>query len=447
MGDAEVPHVGLTLAAIDGFRARLAEETRGRPGGYVPSDGAPRRAAHEHALLPNAEERACNVCRVVMQGTGRWCKDCGYDECATCFAESERLKTLPPVLLTADVDKLAKQYVTQTRRCAYTSLLDEHDATLVGEANVFVSHAWEMPFDALVAALRDADAALRAQAPGTTPYFWLDVLVNDQFAAPTRSFSWWSTVFRESVRRIGRTVVVLDWEQPLPLVRAWCVWEMFCSVSDGAALELALPSASRAAAKRAFVENFNSVEARLCRIYLQDADAFHGGSGKRSCRSLPGGCPSVALGQSCPNDRELILRAVSEAPGGVEAVTSAVTGALRGWLVRAAREELGEAASGGGGGSDSAAASELHFFLARFLEDCGRPGEAEALMREGLAARRRTCGDDDSRTLLSARDLGALLVARGDTAGTELLARELPRAAPFGPSAPGLLLKAPVRNV
>ena len=107
---------------------------------------------------------------------------------------------------------------------------------LVGEATVFVSHSWAAPLDALVACVREADAALRRPShprhvPGATPYFWVDLVVNDQFAAPSRPFAWWQTVFRESVERIGHTVVALEWENPRPLGRIWCLWEMFCSTT------------------------------------------------------------------------------------------------------------------------------------------------------------------------------------------------------------------------
>ena len=126
-------------------------------------------------------------------------------------------------LTTDAVNKLAMARLTGARRCAYASLLDAGDASLVGEATIFVSHAWAMQFDALVATLRDFDREQRAREPARTPYFWLDLLVNDQFAAPSRPFEWWQTVFRENVRRIGHTIVVLEWERPLPRKRYWLI--------------------------------------------------------------------------------------------------------------------------------------------------------------------------------------------------------------------------------
>ena len=381
---AEIPRVGVTLKAIEGFRARLAE------------------ASHSGAT-----------------------------------------EGLP----TAAVSALAMAQVTSERRCSYAALLDPADASLVGEANVFVSHAWAMPFDALVAALRDTDASLRAREPELgVPYFWLDLLVNDQFLAPEREFAWWQTVFRENVRRIGRTVLVLEWERPLPLVRIWCVWEMFCASqasaeaassagTEGAAaettapraragLELAMPPASRLALETALIANFDSLAAKLCRIDLGSADAFHGGFGPGSCefnvnKDGSVGCPAVAAGSSCPNDRAQILDAIAAAPGGVDGVTKVVIGALRGWMARTAREFLVAIED-----RDERATSDLQLNCARFLKDSGWLNEAELLMRESVEVKRRVLGNNHASTAASVHDLGSLLHSLGDLANAEAMVRE-----------------------
>ena len=397
-------------------------------------------------------------------------------------------------LTTDAVNKFAMAHLMGGLRCAYVSLLDAGNASLVGEATVFVSHAWAMPFDALVAALRESEREQRAREPARTPYFWLDVLVNDQFAAPARPSEWWQTEFRENVRRIGHTLVVLEWERPLPLQRLWCIWEIFCAASavaeaketearaGGAArdpaavpqrallLELALPPASRAAFERALTSYFPSVLAerfdllvsKLCCIDLHDADAFHGGSGVGSCSRIPGGCPAVKAYKPCPNDKAQILGAIERAPGGVDGVTKVVNGALREWMVGSVRKTLAAEPD-----ADKRARIVLQMSLADFMyEHCGRPaeaeallresadawrrtygaeaaitltvigklatvlqgqgklGEAEQLMRETLAAERRTLGDAHFSTLTSISNLGMLLKARGDLDGAENLLRE-----------------------
>ena len=109
---------------------------------------------------------------------------------------------------TEDVDQLAKAHLTSERRCAYVEMLDGNPE-FVGEATVFISHAWKMRFDTLVDCVREADAAIRVPGhprykPGATPYFWIDLLVSDQHSASSRPFTWFEIVFRETVERIGK---------------------------------------------------------------------------------------------------------------------------------------------------------------------------------------------------------------------------------------------------
>ena len=219
-------------------------------------------------------------------------------------------------LRTEEVSALAAERVTAARRCAYVDLLRPDDgAALVGDATDFVSHAWAMPFAALLETLEDVERSERARAPARTPFFWIDLLVNNQHAAVSRSFEWWQTVFLDNVRRIGHTVVVLEWQTPLPLSRVWCIWEMYCSVSgraddcvvdSGAAplFELRFPPSGVASFHALLQRKPEDLWQLLCRVDLKAADAFHGGQ----CRRLSGGCPAVAVGAQCPTTRLESLR-------------------------------------------------------------------------------------------------------------------------------------------
>ena len=342
-------------------------------------------------------------------------------------------------LSTDAANALTKAHLTGARRCTFSDLLGG-DPALVGEATVFVSHSWAAPLDSLIACVREADAALRRPShprhmPGATPYFWVDLVVNNQFAAPSRSFTWWQTVFRENVERIGHTVVALEWQNPRPLGRIWCLWEIFCSTTaaeegggdgdggGGAAaaprpptlLELSLPPASAAAFRRDLEYDFGLLAYKLSRIDLRNADAFHGGS----CRGLPGGCPAIAAGRPCPDDKAQILGAIAAAPGGVDGVTKRVIAGLRGWMVGEAREALAGIAD-----DDERRASELQYNLAFLLEDGGQLGEAEALMREIVEVMRRTLGSEHRNTLASIGSLATILRGQGKLAEAEPLCRE-----------------------
>ena len=47
---------------------------------------------------------------------------------------------------------------------------------------------------------------------------------------------WWFTTFKVAVASIGHTVLVLmPWDDPIPLTRAWCIWEILSTIDDGKA--------------------------------------------------------------------------------------------------------------------------------------------------------------------------------------------------------------------
>ena len=57
--------------------------------------------------------------------------------------------------------------------------------------------------------------------------------------------------FRDAVQQIGRTVLVLfPLAAPIPLTRAWCVWEMYCTLDTGAEMSTSIKEAARRSAVR-----------------------------------------------------------------------------------------------------------------------------------------------------------------------------------------------------
>ena len=329
---------------------------------------------------------------------------------------------------TEDVDQLAKAHLTSERRCAYVEMLDGNPE-FVGEATVFISHAWKMRFDTLVDCVREADAAIRVPGhprykPGATPYFWIDLLVSDQHSASSRPFTWFEIVFRETVERIGHTVVALEWEDHKPLGRAWCLWEMFCATTGPAKsqgggfakggsssprppplLELSFPLDAAASLRRDLEYNIDLMEQKLCRIDLRNVDAFHGGE----CRRLRGGCPKNAVGQVCPDDKGQILKAIEASQIGLGGMTKRIIAALRYSIVGEARVALA-----GIEHNDKRGASLLQFNIAKLLNETGRRGEAEGLLREFVEISRRTRGNEHADTLSGIGQLATILNERGE---------------------------------
>lgn len=96
----------------------------------------------------------------------------------------------------------------RTRRC-------------VSRPTIFISHAWSYQWSVLLGAIR-AFVATEELDPEKT-YFWIDILCVNQHVTDSRPPEWWSSIFKDAVRAIGWTVVVLSpWDNPKPLTRAWC---------------------------------------------------------------------------------------------------------------------------------------------------------------------------------------------------------------------------------
>ena len=248
----------------------------------------------------------------------------------------------------------------------------------VGVATVFVSHAWGYEFLAVVDALEAWESAPAA-------VFWFDIFSNPQHGTSEKPFEWWTGCFRDNIQRIGHTLLVLEWEDPKPLTRAWCVWEMASSV--GKTLEVVMSPKEAMRFEQALVSEFDTLVKKLCAVDVAKAQAFHA------------------------SDRERILAAVKETAG-VSTVNETVAGELRGWMAEVGRAALGRVAM-----ADRANSSMLGA-VANLLSDQGKLSEAEPLYRESLEGRKRVLGPDHPSTLDSLNNLNNLVVeAQDETKG------------------------------
>ena len=67
-------------------------------------------------------------------------------------------------------------------------------------------------------------------------------------ARPPPPPEWWSGAFKQAIASFGHVVAVLDpWDAPVPLTRAWCLWELLCAVEGNTRLEVTLSPAQATA--------------------------------------------------------------------------------------------------------------------------------------------------------------------------------------------------------
>jgi len=132
-------------------------------------------------------------------------------------------------------DRYMKPLTSQSRQ-SYCEMKAESLRTDVAIATVFISHAWKLKFLHVVDTLKSHFHSTQHSA-----IIWFDLFSNNQHAAVDLDFSWWSTTFKSAIAKFGRTVLVLSpWENPIPLSRAWCLYEIFCSINSGAKFEIAM---------------------------------------------------------------------------------------------------------------------------------------------------------------------------------------------------------------
>jgi hypothetical protein len=326
-------------------------------------------------------------------------------------------------LTTAQVVERVIKPLTEASQSSYVQWLgdarDAHGHKLVDTATVFVSHAWLNPF-------RDLAAAIQGKLGGEevvdahAVYLWNDIFVSCQHRTEELPQAWWTDAFSHAIRAVGRTLLVLQpWNDPVPLKRAWCLWEIYSTLDENAAgaagaagtagapppalkrsaamraprrsslrmlppsrsfsatsspdaggarsalawrgLDIALSPDQSASFSDALVSAVDDVVAAMARIDARNAEAFKA------------------------EDEALIKGAVAASPGGFEHVNSAVHGVLNEWVIRSGAAALALARDADAAdvaacdGAPSARTLRLYHSLSRLLRAAGEAERARAL--------------------------------------------------------------------
>eukprot|EP00049_Salpingoeca_infusionum_P023865 m.14233 g.14233 ORF g.14233 m.14233 type:complete len:707 (-) comp6166_c0_seq1:126-2246(-) len=179
---------------------------------------------------------------------------------------------------------------------------------LVQPATVFVSHAWRYHLSQTVDAMRQYEE----KHPNS--YFWFDLVMNSQHQTADRPFEWWCTTFRESIGRIGKMILVIaPWSCPIPLTRAWCLFEIISAITSGAQFEIWLPSQERQQFIQDLRQSASVAVAALVNIEAEQSQAVS------------------------PIDRDMIFKAI-EATVGFDKLNQTVKQQIREWFVATATD-------------------------------------------------------------------------------------------------------------
>jgi tetratricopeptide (TPR) repeat protein len=270
---------------------------------------------------------------------------------------------------------------------------DPATAALVGRPTVFLSHAWKYAFGDLVAALEAFQAARPAGEPELV--FWIDIFSIDQHKTGSWPLEWWSTTFKEAIRLIGHMVMVMaPWDAPVPLTRAWCLWELFCTVDVGAQFSVALGPSERAAFEASLENNDNPTNLLLDAFAKVDVAAAEAG------KVEDGAMIKAAVARLGGGGR-------AGSAGGAARLNGTAKGAMTGWLLAEAKR-LVDARRGRAGLLEGPAALRLASVVAVMLSKHGDQA-AGPLFEEVVLAQEAAAGARGLATLEAKMNLGGLL--------------------------------------
>jgi tetratricopeptide (TPR) repeat protein len=135
--------------------------------------------------------------------------------------------------------------LTATTQLSLCEQLYRQGSSMVGhKADWFISHAWGYKFlevfDAVEAFLLKTYSD-KDQIGDIV--IWFDLFSNCQhnLGAVDLPFNWWKDVFASAVGDIGKVCMVLQpWDAPDTLKRAWCIFEVYATVSTNSVFQVAL---------------------------------------------------------------------------------------------------------------------------------------------------------------------------------------------------------------
>eukprot|EP00936_MAST-01D_sp_MAST-1D-sp1_P001780 g1780.t1 len=269
-------------------------------------------------------------------------------------------------------------------------------------------------------------------------FFWFDIMVLNQhdvrdFQLPS---SYWTTTFRDLIRDIGSTVLVVSpWQNPEPMRRSWILWELHCTHStSAAATEDELQELQKAKRHRtkdhtaptSIVSTTETMKEQACRftvalppnemLALQKALADSDQSTRGVLHRVFGAIDARNATASHESDRKHINEAIAATEGGFAWLNMQVMQRMRMWVELTGTAYIDQLRLRAETTSVTPPKRKLAVAACNFavlLKDLNRLDLALRFYRMALQVQRKLDGDHGADTLNTTHCIATLLRKQG----------------------------------
>jgi hypothetical protein len=311
-----------------------------------------------------------------------------------------------------------------TRSMCATLAADPETAHMVGKPTHFLSHAWLYKILNVTEGLKEYVAS---QREGSAPiFFWFDCFAIDEHATQALPQEWWSTTFKEAIKMMGHTVMLLSpWDNPIPLTRAWCLWELHCTVETGSKFSVCLGPAELQAFKAGLLDD--------------DSDADDPEEPRAFKESVIASLSNIDVRNAQAGDKRdlgMIMRSVDAAPGGPERLNERAVSLLREKFIAESAHGWVDSLRSAAGELETEKAVEVGWSVGHLLGiELDRWEEAKEVLSQVAVGCERLFGANHENTLNAREQLALAMMSLDQVSEARAVYEEvLPRLiAMFGP--------------
>jgi len=297
------------------------------------------------------------------------------------FIESCGGKNKLEGMTTADIcEKFVKPKTLETRLsyCDWLSMQPNiSNSCAVAKANVFISHAWKYLFLDVVQALEN-----HFQDKEETVILWFDLFSNNQHIAVDLDFHWWCATFKSAINDMKHTVMIFSpWNDPIPLTRAWCLFELYCTIDTNSKFEVAVSMKEQTRFISDVRHDITVIINMIGAVNVKRSEAWN------------------------PEDKKRIFDVVDQTVG-FDAINKMIFELLREWVVHITLEFINQE-------KEEMIKNELTVILAELYQQQGKYNQAEEIYRQCLNSCDKIYGTDHPNTLSVTGNLASLYENQG----------------------------------